>query len=304
MIDQVFCSKPPSNSVSERGIDKPLTDFHDPRLDDYRFLRERDLSGARRSEGLFVGETIPIVIGMLAIAGITKSVVSSQRMAERVAHAIAQSASPQTPLFRVEDAVLEQTAGFDLHRGVLAIGLRSALDERSPFDHPFPTAKMLLALDSVSNMDNVGALFRGAAAFGVGGVLLSRNSHDPLYRKSLRVSMGHALTIPYAWCDDLAHTIMHLRTTRPILRVLAADCARDAQDIATFDAQIERSQGIETPPTMLVVGNEHDGISPAVMAVVTHRVRIPIADSVDSLNAAVAASICLHRIAHPIVKIL
>ncbi len=284
--------------MSERGIDTPLTDFNDPRLDDYRFLRERDLSGARRSEGLFVGETIPIVIQMLGIAGLTKSVLASRRMADRAADAISQSASAQTPLIIAEDSVLEQTAGFHVHRGMLAIGYRAALDERTPFDACFQRAQVLVALDGVSNMDNVGSIFRSAAAFGVGGLILSRHSHDPLYRKALRVSMGHALAVPYAWTDDLAKTFVQIRASRPATRVLAALCSCDARDIADFDATSATARGERIPPTILIIGNEHEGISPAVAASATERVRIPIANSVDSLNAAVAASIFMQRIAH------
>ena len=84
-----------------------------------------------------------------------------------------------------------------------------------------------------------------------------------------------------------------MRARRPLLRVLAADCSRSAKDIADFDSQTHA----ETPPTMLIVGSEFEGISPLVLKASTDRVRIQIAASVDSLNAAVAASICLHRLA-------
>lgn len=283
-----------ADSTPQIGSSKtPILDFNDPRLDDYRFLRDRDLSGVRRSEGLFVGETLPILTQMLAIPGITRSVLASERMSERAAQAITQSVSPNVPLLIASDAIIEQTAGFDVHRGALAIGLRAPLDRRTPSDCAFKSANLMIALDGVINMDNVGAIFRSAAAFGVGGVLLSKDSHDPLYRKALRVSMGYALTIPYAWCDNLASTIREMRSRRPQLQVLAADCSRSAEDIANFDAHAQT----ETPPRMLIIGSEFEGICAEVLAASTHRVRISIAPSVDSLNAAVAASICLHRLA-------
>lgn len=278
-----------SSSEFRGGV---VSDFDDPRLDDYRFLRDRDLHGARRNEGLFVGETLPIIERMLAVTGLTRSVLASPRMAERATELIAKSISPSVPLLIADDALLERTAGFDVHRGALAIGMRAPLDLRSATDPPFATARLLIALDGVGNMDNVGAIFRGAAAFGVGGILLSRNSHDPLYRKALRVSMGYAITIPFAWCDDLAATIVELKQRRAELRVLAADCSRSARNIADFDA----AGAQEPPPTMLIIGGEFEGISDAVLRVACHRVRIPIAPCVDSLNAAVAASICLHRL--------
>lgn len=277
-----------------------VADIADPRLDDYRSLRDRDLSGARRSEGVFIGETIPILIAMLAQPGLTRSVLSSQRMAGRVEGAIAgacagASDTAPPPHFVVNDTLLEQTAGFDVHRGVLAVGMRTPLDNRRADAPPFTTGRLLLALDSLNNIDNIGAIFRSAAAFGVDGVLLSRATHDPLYRKVVRVSMGNVLTTPYAWCDDLAATLLRLRELRPDLRVLAADCAGDARDIAEFDVRVS----IAPAPHIVIIGNEFEGISPSVLDAATHRVRIPIAAGVDSLNAAVAASIILHRLSSP-----
>ncbi len=268
-----------------------ITDINDSRLGDYRFLRERDLSGSRRAQGVFVGETIAILEQMIAIPGLTKSVLASDRLAPRVLAACDCAVSPPPEVFVVDDALMRHTAGFDVHRGVLAIGRRASLDGRRVDSAPFTTATLLIALDGVNNMDNVGSIFRGAASFGVDGVLLSRTSHDPLYRKVVRVSMGYALRTPFVVCDDLAASLAQMRTARRDLRVLAAVCTRDARDIASFDGRATTS-----PPTVLVVGSEYEGISAAVQAISTDRVRIPIAPGVDSLNAAVAASICLHRL--------
>ncbi|MSQ90270.1 MAG: RNA methyltransferase [Phycisphaerales bacterium] len=268
-----------------------ITDIDDPNLADYRFVRERDLCESRRGAGLFIGETLQILEQMLAIPGLTKSVLTSDRLAARVAAAVAGSATPGALIFVIDEALMSQSAGFHVHRGVLAMGYRGALDGRSIQDPAFQQSQLLVALDGVHNMDNVGAIFRGAAAFGVGGVILSRNSHDPLYRKCVRVSMGQALHIPFVWSDDLAATITALRTNRGSLRVLAAVCDDGARDIAVFDGRLPGC-----PPTLLVVGGEYEGITPAVCRVSTHSVRIPIARGVDSLNAAVAASICLHRL--------
>ncbi|MSR29584.1 MAG: RNA methyltransferase [Phycisphaerales bacterium] len=264
----------------------------DSRLDDYRHLRDRDLSGARRAEGLFVGETIKIAETMLERPGLTRSVLASERMSARVREMIEHSASKDVPLFIASDATLEETAGFSVHRGVLAIGLRASLDTRRADAPPFTSGRLLVALDGLNNMDNVGAIFRSAAAFGVDGVLLSRDCHDPLYRKAIRVSMGHALRVPFAWSDDLASVIHAFRRARPELRVLAAACSPHARDIAEFE-----SGGVgSAPSTLVIIGNEHSGISQSVLAAATDRVRIPIAEGVDSLNAAIAASIVLHRL--------
>jgi tRNA G18 (ribose-2'-O)-methylase SpoU len=279
------------------GTGEHIADPRDPRLDDYRFLRDRDLSGARRAEGLLVGETLPIIEIMLRVPGLTRSVLTSPRLAARTAAAIAASANPCTPHLIADESTLASLTGFHVHRGALAIGVRSAVERHQPQSDPFRTGMLLVALDEVSNMDNVGSIFRSCAAFGVDGVLLSRHSHDPLYRKALRVSMGHALTVPFAWCDDLAASLRELRTARPELRVLAADAGAHALSIHDVCAQQGGDrQKCDPPPTVLVIGAEFAGVSAAVREVADATVRIPIASGVDSLNAGVAAGICLHRL--------
>ncbi|NBX36736.1 MAG: RNA methyltransferase [Planctomycetes bacterium] len=279
------------------GTGDSIADPSDPRLDDYRFLRDRDLSGSRRAEGLLVGETLPIIDIMLRVPGLTRSVLTSPRLAARAAATIAASASPATPHFIAEESTLASLTGFHVHRGALAIGVRSAIERHHCQSDPFRTGSLLVALDEVSNMDNVGSIFRSCAAFGVDGVLLSRNSHDPLYRKAIRVSMGHALTVPFAWCDDLAASLRELRTARPALRILAADAGSSAIPIddvcaGTHPVALEPNP----PPTLLVIGAEFAGVSAAVREEACEAVRIPIAGGVDSLNAGVAAGICLHRL--------
>jgi len=281
--------------TSARG--EHIADPSDPRLDDYRFLRDRDLSGSRRAEGLLVGETLPIIDIMLRVPGLTRSVLTSPRLAERAATMIASSATPSTPHFIADESTLASLTGFHVHRGALAIGVRSAVEHHHPLSDPFRTGNLLVALDEVSNMDNVGSIFRSCAAFGVDGVLLSRRSHDPLYRKALRVSMGHALTVPFAWCDDLAASLRDLRTSRPRLRILAADANPRAIDIDdVVSSHSCNDQQIEPTPTVLVIGAEFAGVSDAVRREASHSIRIPIASGVDSLNAGVAAGICLHRL--------
>lgn len=271
-----------------------IDDPADPRLDDYRYTRDRDLSGSRASEGLFVGETLPIVEAMLERhPSAVRSVLASDRMAARVA----ESVRGRAPLLVAEESLVSGIAGFEVHRGVLAIGERAPLCGRSPLDPPFREARLLLACDGVGNMDNMGALFRIAAAFGVGGVLLSRDAHDPLYRKSIRVSMGHALRIPFARCEDLAASVIALREARRASMPLAV-LGADAGTVSGAPAEpVGRAAARLQGAAMLVVGGEHGGITAPVRASCDALVRIPMAPGVDSLNVAVAAAVCLSRLA-------
>ena len=284
-----------------------IADPADSRLDDYRFTRDRDLSGAREREGLLIAETLPVVEVLLEQhPGAARSVLCSERMAERVQAGVRGRA----PVLIADEALLSGVAGFTVHRGVLAAADRAPLIGRAPLDAPFLAADLLLACDGVRNMDNMGALFRIAAAFGVGGVLLSGDAHDPLYRKSIRVSMGHALRIPFARCASLASSIAALKAARG-----GAGAARNGAAGATHDGTLLRVLGADAGsvsgmpalpvgeaardifgPAMLVVGEEHSGLRPDTIAACDGLVRIPMASGIDSLNVAVAAAICLSRL--------
>ena len=292
-----------------------VDDPADPRLDDYRFTRDRDLSGAREREGLLIAETLPVIEVLLdQHPRATRSVLCSERMADRVQAGVRGRA----PVLVAEESLLSGIAGFTVHRGVLAAADRGPLVGRTPLDPPFLSADLLLACDGVRNMDNIGALFRIAAAFGVGGVLLSADAHDPLYRKSIRVSMGHALRIPFARCASLAESIAALKVARagaggaapsgasggarvcgtagatatPV-HVLGADAGTVSGMPAMPIGQAMRNVA---GPVMLVVGEEHSGLRPDTIAACDGLVRIPMASGVDSLNVAVAAAICLSRL--------
>ena len=146
----------------------------------------------------------------------------------------------------------------------------------------------MLALEGVGNPDNVGGLFRTAAAFGADGVLLDQQSGDPLYRKAIRTSMGAALRLPFVRTEDWRGTIAAFRERG--FRVIALTPSASAVDLA------------EVPPVrqdervVVMVGAEGPGLDPASLEAADLRVRIPIDDAVDSLNVVVAAGIALNQL--------
>ncbi|HMN96617.1 MAG TPA: RNA methyltransferase [Phycisphaerales bacterium] len=261
----------------------PIQRLDDPRLADYVGLRDRDLR--RAAEGLFVGEQLLVVERMLEIAGAVRSVLVAERLVARVAPRV----PPEVPLYSAPQALLEQVAGFPLHRGVLAIGSRSALprpslDELASGSGTSARGRLLLACEDIVGIDNIGMLFRVAAAFAADGVLLSPRCHDPLYRKSLRVSIGHALHVPFHRAALWPEALERLRE-----RGIAVIGAALDDGAAELDA-------LPVPErAALVVGTEFAGISEAVRRRCDALIRIPMAPGVDSLNVAVAAGICLHR---------
>jgi tRNA G18 (ribose-2'-O)-methylase SpoU len=256
----------------------------DPRLAGYADIRERELAART---GLFAGETLVVLEAMLLRKEAIRSVLASSRMLGRT-RAMLEAAGCDAPLYTASDEVLAALTGVDLHRGVLALGARTPFEPVSPEDYrPASAPRTVLVAEGITNIDNIGQLFRIAAAFAVDAVLLSPECHDPLYRKSLRVSTGNALKVPAvrarAWPQDLA-----------------AFCARfDLTLVATAIQSSVPLASIGQPPRVaIVVGHESEGVTPAVRAIAAHIVRIPMAKGVDSLNVAVSAAVALDRLSN------
>jgi len=258
----------------------------DPQIAEYREVRERDLIGIDSRPGVFVAESRQVVERMLEIGSFAKSVLVETRHARAMRAFMDATGHTAVPLFVATDALLQQIAGFDVHRGVLAIGNRPPKISQT-LDCLLPRRDRLtvLAIEDVTNADNMGSLYRNAAAFGVDFVLLSPRCHDHLYRKCLRVSLARTLRIPTVRSTDWIADLARLRTEWN-LTLVAAALTPDA--VALDDAS--------TPDRVaLLVGSEFTGLSPAALAASEMRVRIPMTKYGDSLNVATAAAVCLHR---------
>jgi len=262
----------------------------DPRVEPFRSLRDPDLVRAGEGDGWFIGEQLLVLERMLARPGTTISILASPRMAERARTLRDASADPAPPIMVAEDAVLESIVGFDLHRGLLALGRRPA-DGLARIEALLGDDRSvaLLACEEIRNIDNIGLLFRNAAAFGVDGVLLSPGCHDPLYRKSLRVSIGHALDIPFARLDPWP-TALGAICRRFGVRLLGAALDEDATPLG----QVATDRRIA-----LLVGSEFPGLAGNAKSICDELVRIPMAPGVDSLNVGVASAVCLARLREP-----
>jgi tRNA G18 (ribose-2'-O)-methylase SpoU len=188
------------------------------------------------------------------------------------------------PVYVAARGVMETIVGFDVHRGLLAVG------RRQPARDPVELARgcrALVVLEDLANHDNLGSVFRSAAVLGGAGmgVLLSPRCCDPLYRKALRVSMGHALRIPFAVVDDWPGGLGSVAALG--FELIALDPASDAE-------RIDRT-AIPARPA-LILGAEGPGLSPGVRAMAHRRVVIPQMPGADSLNIGVAAGVALHRL--------
>jgi tRNA G18 (ribose-2'-O)-methylase SpoU len=257
------------------SIDDPA----DPRLAPYRGIRERDLARDR----LFIAEG-KVVLDVLFSARRfePQSVLLLESRLRRMDDTLAK-APAELPVYVASPAVMDAVAGFHIHRGILAAVHRRPPESLRSLLAALPAEALVLALVGISNHDNVGSIFRNAAAFGVDAVLLDATSCDPLYRKAIRVSVGAALKIPFAFAENAGALIAALDAAGFAQFALSP---RGALDVA----------GVGRPSrAALYLGTEGEGLPEAVMNGMT-TLRIPIASGFDSLNVATAAAIALHRL--------
>jgi len=258
-----------------------IDDPDDARIAVYRDIRERDLVGR---EGLFIAEGEVVLRHLLASRRFqTQSVLLAEKRAAKLAP-VAAALQPNTPVYVASQRVIDAVAGFALHRGVLAVGKKAQAADAETLLAALPGPATVLVLHGIGNHDNVGGLFRNAAAFGADAVLLDPTSCDPLYRKAIRVSVGAALLIPFARMaageDPVALLERH-----------------GVQPIALSPAGAERLANIAPPPRRAVIlGAEGPGL-PAALLARCRSVRIPMAAGFDSLNVAVTGGIVLHHLA-------
>jgi tRNA G18 (ribose-2'-O)-methylase SpoU len=270
-------------------VDQP----DDTRLADYTRLTDAGLRTHLEAEhGLFIAEGTKVITRAVAAGYPVRSVLLGKSrladlpaLAEACAASGAGAAGP-TPVYLVPDEVAESLTGYRVHRGALASLARKPLPEASAV---IGRARRIVVLEDLVDHGNVGAIFRCAAALGVDAVLLSPRCADPLYRRSVKVSMGAVFAIPYArmagWYDGLAE----LKSAGFLTLALTPD------ERATPVAAALRAAG----RVALLLGTEGDGLSGRWLDEADETVRIPMnpaarAAGVDSLNVVAAAAIACH----------
>ena len=259
----------------------------DHRIADYAHVAE---STWLLERGLFVAEGRLVVRRLLEIDRFpVQSVLVTPAAVTALGSLLSSDRHRDLPVYVCEQQAFDSLAGFNFHRGCLALAKR-------PLDTPplerFVGAQRLLALEAVGNPDNVGGLFRAAAAFGAGGVLLDQRTGDPLYRKAIRTSMAATLRVPFTICHSWLDDLRWLQRSGTMLVALTPDPA--ATTLRAFAAEIQPDQ-----PLALMVGAEDPGLSAAARGAADVLVRIPISPDVDSLNVVVAAGIALATLQRP-----
>lgn len=267
-----------------------VNDMEDPRVEAYRNVREADLRGRH---DLFIAEG-RLVVGIL-VSGCrfrAESILVTEPALQSLLPQL--EAAEHTPEVYVADLpVMSEIVGFDIHRGCLAAGRRRPVPNAEQLlGDPESLGSLIVGVEDLSNHDNIGGIFRNAAAFGASGILLTPRCCDPLYRKSIRVSMGHVLRLPYATLPAGAHGVAELK--RLGWTTIALTPRPDAMPLGEAMAMLENHS---TQRVCLLLGGEGSGLSSGMLNGADFRVRIPMSAGVDSLNTAVAGAIAMQRLA-------
>ncbi|OPX09149.1 RNA methyltransferase [Mycobacterium sp. AT1] len=254
----------------------------DPRLDDFRDLnsidRRPDLPSGK---GLVIAEGVLVVQRMLASRFVPRAFLGTERRLGELADDLRTT---DAPFYLANAEVMAAVVGFHLNRGVLAAAPR-------PVELSIPQilegARTIAVLEGVNDHENLGSVFRNAAGLGVDAIVFGRGCADPLYRRAVRVSMGHALLVPYAWSSEWPNELEVLRDNG--FRVLAMTPNPAALTLA---AAMETLEGEKVA---ILVGAEGPGLNERTMRASDVRVRIPMARGTDSLNVATAAAMAFYE---------
>ena len=254
----------------------------DPRLDDFRELnsvdRRPDLPSGK---GLVIAEGVLVVQRMLASRFRPRALLGTDR---RLAELAADLDRTDAPYYRASAEVMAEVVGFHLNRGVLAAAARPP---ELTLTQVLDGARTVAVLEGVNDHENLGSVFRNAAGLGVDGLVFGTGCADPLYRRAVRVSMGHALLVPYAWATAWPADLELLRDNGFRLLAMTPDPAADTLAEAMATAASAR--------VAVLVGAEGPGLTETAMRASDTRVRVPMSRGTDSLNVATAAALAFYE---------
>ncbi len=259
-----------------------INDFSAPELDIYARLTEVQLLNRREPEkGIFIAESPKVIERALNAGCVPISFLMESRHVENQAKDIIARCG-DIPIYTAELDVLTQLTGFKLTRGMLCAMYRPKLPTVEDICRG---ARRVAVLEDVMNPTNVGAIFRSAAALGIDAVLLTSASSNPLYRRSIRVSMGTVFQVPWTFLDERG--IAQLRE----LGFKTAAMALCDDSLNIYDARLKAEERLA-----IVLGTEGDGLAAGTIADCDYTVRIPMSHGVDSLNVAAASAVAFYQL--------
>lgn len=265
-----------------------IDDPDDPRVDDFRDLNSVDrrpdlpvLAGGSPGRGLVIAEGVLVAQRMVASRFAPHAFFGVDKRLSELADTLTDPAVSEVPFFRADADVMAQVVGFHLNRGVLAVAHRP-----EPLRLPdiLAEARTVAVLEGVNDHENIGSIFRNAAGLGVDAVIFGGACADPLYRRSVRVSMGHVLLVPFAHATSWPADLDVLRTNDFRIISLTPD-----PEVAAL------SQVVDAARVAFMVGAEGPGLTETAMRAGDVRAHIPMARGTDSLNVATAAALAFYE---------
>ena len=259
-----------------------VEDPDDPRLRDYTGLTDVELRRKREpAEGLFIAEGEKVIRRARQAGYQMRSMLLSAKWVDTMRDVIDEVPAP---VYAVSPELAEQVTGYHVHRGALASMQRRPLPGAAEL---LADARRVVVMEAVNDHTNIGAVFRSAAALGMDAVLLSPDCADPLYRRSVKVSMGAVFSVPYARLEQWPRDLEAVRERG--FRLLALTPDAKAEDIdAVAPHRMER--------VALMLGAEGEGLSTRALVAADQWVRIPMAHGVDSLNVGAAAAVAFYAV--------
>lgn len=262
-----------------------ITDFNAPELDVYARRTENQLLNREHPEdGLFIAESPKVIRRALDCGYVPVSFLVEQRHLSTEAAPVL-SCCPEVPVYTAGYDVLVQLTGYALTRGMLCVMRRKPLPDPKTL---LETSSRIVVLESIMNPTNIGAIFRSAAALNMDGILLTSDCSNPLYRRSIRVSMGGVFQIPWTFLPE------NRPGTPDFLKQLGfstAAMALRADSVDIDDALLNRE-----PRLAIFLGSEGDGLMPETIQSCDYTVCIPMQHGVDSLNVAAASAIAFWQL--------
>jgi tRNA G18 (ribose-2'-O)-methylase SpoU len=258
----------------------PVESADDPRLHDFTGLTDVALRSVREpEEGLFLAEGEKVILRAVRAGYRPRAVLTARKWLDGLQGELADH---DCPVYVADDDVLRAVTGYRVHRGALASMERRPLPS---LDDVLVGARRVLVLEDLVDHTNVGAVFRNAAALGIDAVLVSPECADPLYRRSVKVSMGAVLAVPWTRALPWPDVVDDLR--RRGFRTLAM--SPDPSGVSLRDADLD-------PPVALLLGTEGEGLTAGALARCDVSVRIPMSAGIDSLNVAAASAVVLYAL--------
>ncbi len=274
-------------SVGADGLDvQDVADPDDPRLDDFRDLNSVDRRpDLPTGKGLVIAEGVLVVQRMLASRFTPHALLGTDRRLTELEEDLAGvPPGSQVPFYRTSADVMARVVGFHLNRGVLAAARR--VPEPSVAE-VVAGARTVAVLEGVNDHENLGSIFRNAAGLGVDAVVFGSGCADPLYRRAVRVSMGHALLVPYARATGWPGELVMLKQSGFRLLAMTPDSRACPLAEAMAAARDDR--------VAVLVGAEGPGLTAATLRLSDVRARIPMSRGTDSLNVATAAALAFYE---------